>query len=110
MLQVLTNLQSLGRAAQRVSGYSGPLFGAKLADANVREFSEQQLRAAAAESTFLGKGSHGQATAAGQFDMSKEIVKCSAACSATPTKFGMGSCGGATQSGMLDTSHNIVKG
>ena len=40
MMAVLLNLQSLGRAAQKVSGYSGPTFGAKISDANKREFTE----------------------------------------------------------------------
>ena len=75
MMAVLVNLQALGRAAQRTSGYSGPAFGAKLADANVREFSEETLIQGAATTTFLGNGSHGCATAAGIFDTSKEIVK-----------------------------------
>eukprot|EP00966_Prymnesium_polylepis_P076374 1770188-Prymnesium_polylepis.1 len=65
MMQVLTNLQSLGRMAQKVPGYSGPTFGAKMADANVREFSEEQMRAGASAQTFLGKGSTGHASQAG---------------------------------------------
>jgi len=91
MLEVLTNLQALGRAAQRIPGYSGPAFGVKLASGYAREFTEEQRRAAAAESTFLGKGSHGQATASGQFDTSKEIVKCKLPASTAPTMVGMGS-------------------
>ena len=112
MLAVLTNLQSLGRISARVPGYSGPTFGAKLADATPREFTQEQLRAGLTEQTFLGKGSSGTAGAAmgAQFDTSKEIVKCaSGPLSSAPTKFGMGSHGGATQSGMVDTSRNIVK-
>ena len=89
-----------GRAAQRVPGYSGPAFGAKLADANVREFSEETRIKGAAQSTFLGKGSYGCATAAGMFDTSKEIVKSTADCWSTPTMVGMGSHGHASQAGM----------
>ena len=109
MMAVLVNLQALGRAAQRTSGYSGPAFGAKLADANVREFSAETLIQGAATTTFLGNGSHGCATAAGIFDTSKEIVKCATAGSAVPTMVGMGSHGHATQAGMVDTRRNIVK-
>mgnify|MGYP002635946148 CR=1 FL=1 len=109
MMQVLTNLQALGRMAARVPGYSGPTFGAKMADANVREFTQEQLAAGAAQQTFIGKGSHGHANQSGMFDTSKEIVKSTTAGSAAPTKMGMGSHGHATQAGMTDTSRNIVK-
>ena len=109
MMAVLVNLQALGRAAQRTSGYAGPAFGAKLADANVREFSAETLIQGAATTTFLGNGSHGCATAAGMFDTSKEIVKCATVGSSAPTMLGMGSHGHATQAGMVDTRRNIVK-
>jgi len=109
MMQVLTNLQALGRAAQRTPGYSGPSFGARLAEANVREFSEEQRIAGAATQTFLGKGSHGHASQAGMFDTSKEIVKSNAVASSVPTMLGTGSHGHATQAGMVDTRRNIVK-
>ena len=75
MMAVLINLQALGRAAQKVPGYSGPTFGAKAADANVREFTEEQRIAGAATTTFLGKGSCGGATQAGMTDTSRNIVK-----------------------------------
>ena len=109
MMAVLVNLQALGRAAQRSSGYSGPVFGPKLAEANVREFSADVLVKGAATTTFLGNGSHGCATAAGMFDTSKEIVKCATVGSSAPTMLGMGSHGHATQAGMVDTRRNIVK-
>ena len=111
MMQVLVNLQALGSAAQRVPGYSGPTFGAKLADANVREFSEEVLKAGLATQTFLGTGSHGQpGTQSGMFDTNREIVKSNATPSATPTFLGTGSHGvSGTQSGMVDTRRNIVK-
>lgn len=111
MMQVLVNLQALGSAAQRVPGYSGPTFGAKLADANVREFSEEVLKAGLATQTFLCTGSHGQpGTQSGMFDTNREIVKSNATPSATPTFLGTGSHGvSGTQSGMVDTRRNIVK-
>lgn len=111
MMAVLINLQALGRAAQRVREYHGPAFGAKLADVNVRQFTDEQRIAGAATTTFLGKGSHGQpGTQSGMFDTSKEIVKCATAGSAAPTMLGMGSHGQpGTQSGMVDTRRNIVK-
>ena len=110
MMAVLTNIVALGRAAQRVPGYKAPVFGAKLADANVREFSEEVLMAGRATQTFVGQGSHGQpGTQSGMFDTSKEIVKSTAAPSATPSLLGMGSHGHATQSGMVDTRRNIVR-
>ena len=49
MLAVLTNIQALGRAAQRVPGFEGPSFGAKLAAA-------KSPRAAVAEG---GEGEEG---------------------------------------------------
>jgi len=55
MLAVLTNIHSLGRVAQRI-GFTGPLLGAKLADANKREFTEEKLQAAKAVPTFAVSG------------------------------------------------------
>ena len=109
MMQVLTNLQALGRSAQEVPEYKGPPFGAKLAHHNARTFTEEQRMAGAAEQTFMGKGSHGHETQSGMFDHSKEIVKCHSACSSEPTMVGNGSHGFDTQAGMVDTSRNIVK-
>ena len=54
---VLTNLQSVGRVAQSLPGYSGPVFGAKMATATPREFSEAQLAEARAAAPFLNQGS-----------------------------------------------------
>ena len=76
----------------------------------MRQFSDETLIAGAAQTTFLGKGSHGQpGTQSGMFDTSKEIVKCADAGSSAPTMLGMGSHGHATQAGMVDTRRNIVK-
>jgi len=87
MLAVLTNLQSLGRVAQvphvlphalcmhcictvtclphalhstptlQAIGFQGPTLGAKLASANRRDFTEEQLAAGMYTQTFLGAGS-----------------------------------------------------
>ena len=50
MKAVLTNVHSLGRVAQRVPGFGGPVLGAKLATATSREFSDSQMA-----SSFLSK-------------------------------------------------------
>ena len=77
----------------------------------MREFTDEQRIAGAAQTTFMGKGSHGQpGTQSGMCDTSKEIVKCAAVGSAAPTMLGkMGSHGHASQAGMVDTRRNIVK-
>jgi hypothetical protein len=55
---VSTQIHRLGSiAASR--GYAGPTLGVKTANKNVREFTEEQKRAGLAETTFMGKGSHG---------------------------------------------------
>eukprot|EP00966_Prymnesium_polylepis_P076777 1779727-Prymnesium_polylepis.1 len=77
MIAVCTNIQALGSAAQKVPGYSGPKLGAKVADANVRTFTEEQRIAGAATQTFLGKGSTGTegAKMGAHIDTSKNISK-----------------------------------
>ena len=60
MMSVLTNVQSLGRVAQRIPGFSGPTLGAKLATANEREFTEEQKWAAMNAPSFIGSGSRVQ--------------------------------------------------
>jgi hypothetical protein len=109
MIAVLTNIHSLGRVSQKVAGFAGPYLGAKLADANAREFTQEQLDAGKGAATFLGKGSHGCANQSGMVDSSKNIVKSHTAVSSTPGKMMMGSAGLASQAGMHDTSRNIVK-
>ena len=105
MMAVLINIQSLGRQAQ-AAGYQGPALGAKLATANKRNFTEEQLAAGLNTATFLGKGSHGGATQSGMIDRSKEINRTGHVSgighlgSADPTFLGTGSHGGATQAGM----------
>eukprot|EP00966_Prymnesium_polylepis_P285753 6600796-Prymnesium_polylepis.1 len=64
MVAVMTNIQALGSAAQKLPGYSGPTLGAKISEANVRKFTAEQLAAGKTEQTFLGKGSQGTAGAA----------------------------------------------
>ena len=80
--------------AQRL-GFDGPPLGAKLADANAREFSAEQQQKGAAATTFLGQGSHGHASQAGMFDTSKNIVKSNrvAASTAELSMMGQGSAG-----------------
>eukprot|EP00320_Phaeocystis_rex_P009446 CAMPEP_0119059052 /NCGR_PEP_ID=MMETSP1178-20130426/3273_1 /TAXON_ID=33656 /ORGANISM="unid sp, Strain CCMP2000" /LENGTH=225 /DNA_ID=CAMNT_0007040055 /DNA_START=75 /DNA_END=749 /DNA_ORIENTATION=+ len=79
MMQVLTNLQAVGSAAQTESGYKGPPFGAKLAKLAPREFSEGVIAAGKASTTFIGMGSYGQpGTQSGMFDTSREIIKTDA--------------------------------
>jgi len=106
MMAVLMNLQALGSQAQRL-GFGGPMLGAKIATANRRSFTEEQLAAGLHTQTFLGTGSHGQANQAGMIDHSKNIDKmghvagcANTAGSAEATFLGTGSYGGATQAGM----------
>eukprot|EP00966_Prymnesium_polylepis_P041801 970813-Prymnesium_polylepis.1 len=58
---VVTNLHSLGRLAQ--SFYMGPALGAKLATANPRDFTEEQLNAGKHTVGGFGLGSHASAQA-----------------------------------------------
>ena len=53
---VFTNLHSLGRVAQLLPGYSGPVLGAKLATATARLFTEAQLNEAKATPKFFTAG------------------------------------------------------
>ena len=73
MKAVIRNIHSLGRVAQKIPGYSGPTLGAKLATAHAREFSEEQLYAAKAAPSFVGKGSSAGASQAGNHDTAKKI-------------------------------------
>jgi len=103
---VLKNLNTVGRIAQTLPGYTGPTFGAKMATANYREFTEAQLREGQNGLTFMGKGSHGGASQAGMFDNNKNVCKSTAAGleglgSSDPTFIGKGSHGRASQQGMV---------
>ena len=59
MRQVVRQLHSLGRLAQKLDGYSGPTLGPKESTENKRAFTEEQMNQAKAATTFLGKGSYG---------------------------------------------------
>mmetsp|Transcript_38675 Transcript_38675/g.124105 ORF Transcript_38675/g.124105 Transcript_38675/m.124105 type:complete len:270 (-) Transcript_38675:250-1059(-) len=74
---VLLTLQALGSAAQKVPGYSGPALGAKPSDANVRQFTPEQLAAGKASQTFVGRGSTGTSgsTMGAHVDNSRNINK-----------------------------------
>ncbi|EOD15061.1 hypothetical protein EMIHUDRAFT_434223 [Emiliania huxleyi CCMP1516] len=116
MMAVITNIHSLGRVSGKVPGYGGPTLGAKLADKSVRHFDEETLRKGRAEQTFLGKGSHGNASQAGTVDTSRNIGKMDKVrgidglgTDASVTAVGMGSHGHASQAGTFDTSRNIGK-
>jgi hypothetical protein len=117
MIAVLTNIQALGSAAQKLPGYSGPVLGVKLADANKREFTPEQLAEAMNTQTFLGKGSHGHASQAGMTDRSGEIVKTNyiqglgegLGQGAESTMLMQGSHGGASQAGMSQNTKEIVR-
>jgi len=118
MMQVLTNIHALGAIAQKMPDYAGPTLGVKLADANKREFTAEQLKAGKAEQTFLGKGSSGQANQAGMHDTSRNIDKnstvqglgpCATSSSSEVGLMGKGSHGLASQAGMHDHSKDIDK-
>jgi len=104
---VLFNLQSVGRIAQSLPGYAGPTFGAKVATANVRQFSETQMREGRNALSLTGKGSHGGATQAGMsLTGGKDIFKANHAGleglgASTPTFIGTGSHGRASQAGTI---------
>jgi hypothetical protein len=107
MAAVVTNLHSLGRIAQSMPAYAGgPALGVKLADANKRNFTAEQLAEAKAAPTLMGKGSHGGASQAGTVDHRKCIVKTGhiegidgLGNSSEVTAIGMGSSGCASQAG-----------
>merc|ERR1719337_846476 len=79
MMQVVTNLHALGAIAQKLGVGGDRCIGVKVTDANVREFTAEQLSAGRAEQTFIGKGSSGQATAC-SIDRRKEIDRMKHRC------------------------------
>lgn len=121
MVAVMTNIQALGSAAQKIPGYSGPVLGSKVADSNVREFTAEQIAAGKAQQTMIGKGSHGTAGSemGAHIDHSKNIDKLAQvtgdlsglACDGTATALGVGSFGtaGSQMGAHIDTSKNIDK-
>jgi hypothetical protein len=60
MKAVVTNIYALGSTAQKL-GFDGPTLGAKMATANKREFTEEQLNAGKNIVGVFGKGSHASA-------------------------------------------------
>eukprot|EP00339_Tiarina_fusa_P015969 CAMPEP_0117041766 /NCGR_PEP_ID=MMETSP0472-20121206/29138_1 /TAXON_ID=693140 ORGANISM="Tiarina fusus, Strain LIS" /NCGR_SAMPLE_ID=MMETSP0472 /ASSEMBLY_ACC=CAM_ASM_000603 /LENGTH=204 /DNA_ID=CAMNT_0004752847 /DNA_START=22 /DNA_END=637 /DNA_ORIENTATION=+ len=75
MPQVIQTLHALGRHAQKVRGYSGPTIGVKLADANKREFTEQQLREGESCIPLQTAGSHGNATLLANLIQAAKLLK-----------------------------------
>ena len=57
MKAVIINIHALGSTAQKL-GFDGPVLGAKMATANKREFTEEQLNAGKGAVPVFGKGSH----------------------------------------------------
>ena len=103
MNQVLQTLVSLGRCAQKLPGYHGPLFGARLADKNARQFNDDQLKAGKTEVPLLTAGAAKGASQAGMRSIGRNIVKVShddvLYTSSTPSQQTSGHLG-ATQAGM----------
>eukprot|EP00741_Cyanophora_paradoxa_P025682 tig00000388_g24785.t1 len=75
---VVRNVHSLGRACQKLPGWTGPVLGVKMAARNPRQFSEEQLLKARMEPTFISKGSYGGATRSGNFEGHNRIVRSDA--------------------------------
>lgn len=85
MNQVIDAIHAVGRASQKISGFSGPYIGAKLATQNERKFTEAQLKQSEAIVPQLNKGSTG-ANAAGMYDTSRDIVRGAGARESTMAK------------------------
>lgn len=85
MNQVVDGIHAVGRASQKVKGFSGPYIGVKVADKNERNFTEEQLRQSESIVPVLSTGAHG-ANASGQFDTSRDIVRGAGAREATMSK------------------------
>lgn len=83
--QVIDGIHAVGRASQKCSTFSGPYIGVKLADKNERNFTEEQLRQGESMMPTLSHGNHG-ATASGQFDKSRDIVRGAGARESTMSK------------------------
>jgi len=119
MLAVLIQIHAFGRLLQKRPNFSGPVLGVKESTANAREFTAEQLAAAKAEQTFLGKGSHGTAGGAmSKVDTGRVQVRGNVAgteglgTGGEQTMIGTGSS--ATPGAKMDVSENlgnkIVKG
>ena len=57
MKAVIVNIHALGSYAQKM-GFNGPVLGAKMATANKRDFTDEQLNAGKSAVPVFGKGSH----------------------------------------------------
>lgn len=84
MNQVVDGIHAIGRAAQKVSTFSGPYIGVKLADKNERNFSEAQLRQGETMVPQLQQA-HG-ANQSGHYDTSRDIVRGAGARESTMSK------------------------
>mmetsp|Transcript_43447 Transcript_43447/g.70486 ORF Transcript_43447/g.70486 Transcript_43447/m.70486 type:complete len:184 (-) Transcript_43447:245-796(-) len=51
--QVLKAIHALGRACRKLDGWTGPVLGVKMADANKRSFTAEQLQQAKSQPTFI---------------------------------------------------------
>jgi hypothetical protein len=84
MNQVVDGLHAVGRASQKVSTFSGPYIGVKLADKAERNFTEEQLRQSESIVPQLQQV-HG-ANASGIYDTSRDIVRGAGARESTMAK------------------------
>lgn len=75
MRAIITNIHALGRIAQQVEGFTGPSLGPKMATAQPRHFSEEQLHRARAVPTFLSQGSNPCAQRSSRDDTARGIVR-----------------------------------
>ena len=85
MNQVVDGIHAVGRASQKISSFSGPYIGAKLADKAERNFTEEQLRQGETVVPQLSKGSTGS-NASGMYDTSRDIVRGAGARESTMAK------------------------
>lgn len=107
--QVIQCIFYLASVAQ-TKGFKGPAIGVKIAAKNERQFTDEQMREAAAAVPKTSLGSHGGATQAGMRDRSHDVVKVTdAGSSSAVSRQTIGSFGGANQTGMRDHSHDVVK-
>jgi hypothetical protein len=93
MSQVLQCLFGLGSVAQKIAGFRGPYYGVKLADANVREFSQEQLDAAKAAPSRQSQGSYGYADTTKNARVDNIIQSAAKPISSEPSRLNNGSLG-----------------
>lgn len=75
MGQVIQCLLALGRQSRLVEGFEGPYIGAKIADKNERNFSEDVLKKGESIAPKMSLGDYGYANQSGMYDTSRDIVK-----------------------------------